>query len=733
MTPSCDAPRVPSNGMALRECKLTFACDDAKEWNKAALELGATLCDDMMKATHVICTTTAVVCSGVCVMPEWLAECVKRGKHVAELEYRLAPLKGLEVVASGFTVAEKCEMQRVAEKCGAVFTRDLTRRCTHLVCAKPVGKKYNYSKQRDNISIVTPKWLFDSCEAGRRLDEQLYCPVGKERSQRKSATLKCAKVESMRGEGSERVLKKVGTPRSSKVETIRSGDTTEKRDAKSVARARVRRPRCSKASLLLDSVVLFMSSCPSWNKATHAPLRSKVFRLAASGGACVLPQLCAAVNTVVIVSVPVLTWQIKLIKEAQSRGVRVVGINWLQKCVESNKIVSINADPAPEWDASASASIPERASFPFGNNVTTAPQSNIFLGVRMSLGPLALHDPGALAGLQAELASGRGKVLPHNESGFVTTGVPTHVMCPKSLNEAETAIVNAIRAYHSRVILVTQAWVQACVEEKRFLQAKDCVLFAPVRRVDIPDMAKIQISITGFPWESKDRNRRRSVLAELIRMLGATYQDRLRKKKTSVLVVDDEGEVAASDKVSKAKDWDIPIVSHSWLIACAAQGIVVPMSQYPLRVRKRKSWKARAKPPLPESMGSQIAPNTQQAPMPDVSTISLFTKFATTLRNNAGDDAVGEKEVGAEEAISSALVTTAGTGTTTLDEARRSSRSVSLDALDWSDEGEVPGSVSQSQVIVHRDLTPPPSPNRRTRRSMPPRAAKAKRAKISES
>jgi len=60
--------------------------------------------------------------------------------------------------------------------------------------------------------------------------------------------------------------------------------------------------------------------------------------------------------------------------------------------------------------------------------------------------------------------------------------------------------------------------------------------------------------------------------------------------------------------------------------------------------------------------------------------------------------------------------------------------SVSLDPHhDWSGSAEVVGSASQSQVIVHRDLTPPPSPverNRRTRRSMPPREAKAKRIKL---
>eukprot|EP00171_Calliarthron_tuberculosum_P011812 IDg11812t1 len=119
--------------------------------------------------------------------------------------------------------------------------------------------------------------------------------------------------------------------------------------------SRVHRSQDSTTSLLLDSVVLCMSSCPPWNKSSHTPLRTKVFRLAAKGGASVTPQLCAAVNTIVIVSVPVLAPQIKLIKEAESRGVRVVGISWLQKCMDSGKILPATEAPAPSWDASASA------------------------------------------------------------------------------------------------------------------------------------------------------------------------------------------------------------------------------------------------------------------------------------------------------------------------------------------------------------------------------------------
>ena len=390
---------------------------------------------------------------------------------------------------------------------------------------------------------------------------------------------------------------------------------------------------------------------------------------------------------------------------------RVVGIEWLEECIEQKRIIPPHA---PSWDATASAPPSQTGAFSFADErIPAAPATTrIFHGARVALGPIGLRDAGAVRTLAATIQAGWGKVLPHNDEGFVAAGVPTHVVCPKSLNEAEQAVVNAIRTQNNKVILVTQQWVNACIAEKCLLSAKVCVLFRPVSRVDCPELQGLHVAITGFNEKTTDWNRKRATLVETVRLLGGNYTERMRRK-TAVLIADDSIEDSA--KVNAARDWDVPVVSHSWLLACAATGTKVPFSQYPLgTARKRKQPERKAKPGRPPLPSQQ---NATQGPMPDVKTISLFSKFATSLREG-GDT---NEEEG-----------TASDGTTPPVGAEERSVSVSIDTRDWSGSGVEAGSATQCQVIVHRDLTPPPSPvsSRRGRRSMPPRAAKAKRAKI---
>ena len=727
---SCDA----SMAGPLRGCVLYV---DKISLRAPANELGATVLDNLFDSslTHIV-SSRAMYSSApdvTYVRPSWLEKCNTLRRRIAEDGHLLGALEGLEIVPSGLAIAMKKKLQRVCDNAGGVYSKGLARTCTHLVMLKPSGQKYDYVIEKGRFcKIVTPQWVFDSSEAGRCLDELNYVPSDVLEDKKTSPAPEPRPVPSPPAKDVS-VASTVDPTRDSTstlppIVPPLSGSPGARRS--SLSGSHSRRPRSTTATLHLDSLVLFMSSSPPWNKAVHQPNSQRVYRLAASGGATVVPSITQAVNTIVIVSVPVIAKEVRLIKEAESRGVRVVGIEWLEECIEQKKIV---APHAPNWDTSASSPPSQAAAFSFADETTpTAPAtSRIFHGARVALGPVALRDSGAVSTLAATIQGGWGKVLPHNEEGFVAAGVPTHVVCPKSLNQAEQAVVNAIKTQNNKVIQVTQQWVNACIAEKCLLSAKVCVLFRPVCRVDCPELQGLHIAITGFNEHTSDWNRKRATLVETVRLLGGIYTERMGRRRTAVLIADDT--IEDSLKVQAAREWEVPVVSHSWLLACAATGTKVPFSQHPLEATRnrnrdkdrgrpeRKVKPGRRPPPLPTQQQHNHATqqNGTQTPMPDVKTISLFSKFATSLRE--GGDTLENESAGA-----------GSDGTTPPAGAEERSVSVSLDTRDWSGSGIEVGSATQCQVIVHRDLTPPPSPvaGRRGRRSMPPRAAKAKRAKI---
>lgn len=73
------------------------------------------------------------------------------------------------------TVVQRLTVSESITRNGAEYHGDLTKSVTHLIAAKPQGKKYNYACQW-KIRIVSPEWLQDSISRGMVLDEDLFNP-----------------------------------------------------------------------------------------------------------------------------------------------------------------------------------------------------------------------------------------------------------------------------------------------------------------------------------------------------------------------------------------------------------------------------------------------------------------------------------------------------------------------------------------------------------------------------
>ncbi|EXJ84495.1 hypothetical protein A1O3_05164 [Capronia epimyces CBS 606.96] len=92
-------------------------------------------------------------------------------------QYRMPTLAGSKICITGFEdISFRAQLQRNVVENGGEYTGDLTKDVTHLIAAKPEGKKYEYGMQWQK-KVVSLKWYKDSLERGMQLDERLYHPT----------------------------------------------------------------------------------------------------------------------------------------------------------------------------------------------------------------------------------------------------------------------------------------------------------------------------------------------------------------------------------------------------------------------------------------------------------------------------------------------------------------------------------------------------------------------------
>jgi len=92
-------------------------------------------------------------------------------------DYRMPTMAGLKICITGFDdLSFRAQLQRNVVENGGEYTGDLTKDVTHLIAAKPEGKKYEYGMSWQK-KVVSLKWYKDTLERGMQLDEKLYHPT----------------------------------------------------------------------------------------------------------------------------------------------------------------------------------------------------------------------------------------------------------------------------------------------------------------------------------------------------------------------------------------------------------------------------------------------------------------------------------------------------------------------------------------------------------------------------
>ncbi|KXL48332.1 hypothetical protein M433DRAFT_63281, partial [Acidomyces richmondensis BFW] len=110
-----------------------------------------------------------------------------------EEKHRLPVFHDLHICLTGFDdMEQRAYLSSTAEREGAQYHGDLTKKVTHLIALAPQGAKYTHAKLW-GIHVVSRKWFEDSLTRGMALDESLYDPALPLEQQGEGAFIKALK------------------------------------------------------------------------------------------------------------------------------------------------------------------------------------------------------------------------------------------------------------------------------------------------------------------------------------------------------------------------------------------------------------------------------------------------------------------------------------------------------------------------------------------------------------
>ena len=151
------------------------------------------------KVTHVVVSTLdselakrakRVGAKGLEIVTEtWVERCIESNEVLpVDSEVIFSPaktshgisseMKDLVVCVTGYSGARRYEMRELVLRTGARYSGTLNHSCTHLICYKYEGEKYNMARKwqasRNLPRIVNHRWLEDCCRTWTYLSELVY-------------------------------------------------------------------------------------------------------------------------------------------------------------------------------------------------------------------------------------------------------------------------------------------------------------------------------------------------------------------------------------------------------------------------------------------------------------------------------------------------------------------------------------------------------------------------------
>ncbi|XP_055995895.1 DNA topoisomerase 2-binding protein 1-like [Ostrea edulis] len=525
------------------------------------------------------------------------------------LEYSCPIFKGLVITVSGLDSEERNQVKKAVEAEGGKYTGEMkVNECTHLIINKPKGAKYEFAKKW-KIHIVKSDWLYDSIEKGYCLEERQFSLTDDmdDKSEVKTST-----PEKENGCRVDRNSTLADISCISNVSMIQrthlneTSSTTQNRKSTDEFETTLESIDLSKSSS-----DLFLDGCKIYLSGFRGVALEKLRKVINAGGATRLNTLSENVTHVIVGER--IEKDLEMLRRATYRP-HVLTPVWMAECFRQGFTVSEdpyrlsefptmdpqspqgkrklsevkNKEPqeerpvekpgAPDGDddefsdimsqyllqadqgpaPSGERTVIDTAAVPTEKGATQEPQAT----PEEEEGPIFNKKVFMFFGFEEEH---EGELIDY----IVEKGGTVSKATSRVIPDYGVVPINGFPVDRTVQEIVTNAWVQICLEQDRLLDVSSNVLFSPMDiKMDAAPLTGCVLSVSGFAGTERD------CLMHIAELLGAECQEYFVRKaskdlKASTHLVVKEAE---GSKYQAAKKWNIPAISRRWIFKCAKSG-----------------------------------------------------------------------------------------------------------------------------------------------------------------
>lgn len=556
------------------------------------------------------------------VTADWLDQCWKEHRVVPPEPYRVLPFLGLTICVSGIPADERKVVEKLVVQNGGIYSAELTKRCSHLICDAPEGDKYKVAKRwgTRTIDIVNSKWFHQSVARRACLPEESF-PVQHSSS---VSTLKTSEHHSQ-GKGTRNSqYTSSSMPTASESETIFSAQDVESdlnnllpnfhsisSEVPLISKEGNDPPAdkqkngsdfapCVADDTQSEDDDLYLSECRILLVGFEASDLRKLVNMVRRGGGSRYMSVREKL-THVVVGNPSQN-EIKEIRSLAAFGViNIVKMSWLEDCTLKKKEVPVLQShiaydlllpkDSVVFNGTSAAS---RASLKEGKSSASQLVDNDIVESRNSQSDMLLGlKEDAKLKVQSRLNNGvkhiksstvfRGKLF-HFSSTFPEEQRPEIVMWVTEgggevVADQNRKNVHFIVERHGVVSCLTHTswtsyitthWIHSCLEEGCLLDISSHILYSPLAcNIPLPGFEGYRLCASRYDMKE------RQLLRNLCYVLGVKYVEKLTKKVTHLLC-----KFADGDKYEAASRWGIRVVTADWLYECAKQNKVVDVKGF---------------------------------------------------------------------------------------------------------------------------------------------------------
>lgn len=592
-------------------------------------------------------------------LPSWVNKVweASQTKHIHGsssqfLEYSCPIFKGLVITVSGLDSEERNQVKKAVEDEGGKYTGEMkVNECTHLIINKPKGAKYEFAKKW-RINIVKSDWLYDSIEKGYCLEEKQFSLTDNSETK---AEVKTSTPEKDNGPR-DRMSTLADISCISNVSIIQTthlnetSSTTQNRRSTGEFETTV-----ESIDLTKSTSDLFLDGCKIYLSGFRGVALEKLRKVINAGGATRLNTLSENVTHAVIGER--IEKDLETLKTAAFRP-HVVTPVWMAECFRQG--FTVNEDPyrLPEFPPldpqspqvkgkkrlsdskkeetkektkempgsqegddefsdimsqyllqadqgpapSGERTVIDKAEVPVApeeEKVTQDPGQEI----EEEEGPIFNKKVFMFYGFEEEHEKELGEYIEEKGGKILkatSRGIPDYAVVP----------IDGFPVDRTVNEIVTNAWLQMCLEQDQLLAVSSNVLFSPMDiKMDATPLTGCVLSVSGFAGTERD------CLMHIAEILGAECQEYFVRKankdlKASTHLVVKEAE---GSKYQAAKKWNIPAISKRWIFKCAQTGEWAPEENYLIENDPPESQDPTTSVQIPVTTGAQPS-NAKQSP-----------------------------------------------------------------------------------------------------------------------